>query len=65
VHALPEEKRVHLLSLLVHSDFADLSTFREQVRFLGDGFRHFIKTFSAIATSPEFFHAKPALSSSR
>jgi hypothetical protein len=41
VHAFPAAKCVALLSLLIHTDFKYPSTFREQVRFLRDGLRHF------------------------
>jgi hypothetical protein len=40
-HALSEANRVPLLSLHTHTDFKNLSTFREQVKFLQGELRHF------------------------
>jgi hypothetical protein len=34
VHDLPEAKRVPLLAILIHTDFEDLSRFRDQVAYL-------------------------------
>jgi hypothetical protein len=45
VYALPEAKRVPILSLLTHTGFEDLSTFGQQVGFPRHGLRHFTTNF--------------------